>query len=460
MASIEKQKRLYGDCYVIRTNFVNPITKETIRKGMTWRIPENMRCIDAHNEALRLALEFENNLKEQISCGFELTNYTIEEYSAVYLEFIKKNNSVTYFIRAEELLGYLNKKIGKIKICKLNPYLIQKYFDDVDSEKRIVEYIYPKKDFKDTLDSFYTYTILRRELKIQHYTLSKAYKGKNVSLKWANKLCEMTQIPFEKLFNRKTELFDYAYRTKHQRKIILRQLLAFAKRRRIIKENYATADFVFYSKNRQPVEIKVMNKNEVIKFFNIIINHNDLRIKVAMLLFLFTGFRRSEVAGLKWDDIDFDNRRISIKRIIISVHGYGTIEKEPKTLGSIRTITISEQLCKILKEYQKVSLIKKNKQKWLFIKKNGNVISSETFLIWLRKILKEYNFPNYTIHSLRHTNITLQLLNGVPLPIVSARAGHSTPSTTFNYYSHFLVGEDDVAVRTLDYFFEQNKNGK
>lgn len=68
--------------------------------------------------------------------------------------------------------------------------------------------------------------------------------------------------------------------------------------------------------------------------------------------------------------------------------------------------------------------------------------------------IKKANLPHFTIHGLRHTDITLQITAGVPLVIVSGRAGHSRTSTTTDVYSHFIQSSDNVAASTLDNLFQ------
>ena len=55
-----------------------------------------------------------------------------------------------------------------------------------------------------------------------------------------------------------------------------------------------------------------------------------------------------------------------------------------------------------------------------------------------------------TFHGLRHTHITLLLKSGVPVHVVSARAGHSRPSITLDTYCHLLGGEDNDAAREAE----------
>ena len=73
---------------------------------------------------------------------------------------------------------------------------------------------------------------------------------------------------------------------------------------------------------------------------------------------------------------------------------------------------------------------------------------------WLKLVLKEAELPNYTLHSLRHSNVTIQLMAGVPITIVANRVGHSRVSTTLDMYSHFIQSYDVTAADKLDKIFK------
>lgn len=76
------------------------------------------------------------------------------------------------------------------------------------------------------------------------------------------------------------------------------------------------------------------------------------------------------------------------------------------------------------------------------------------YVKWLHVILERVRLPKVTLHSLRHTNITLQLIAGVDMKTVSARAGHSKASTTSDFYSHFIKNSDIHASEILNKIFE------
>jgi integrase len=66
------------------------------------------------------------------------------------------------------------------------------------------------------------------------------------------------------------------------------------------------------------------------------------------------------------------------------------------------------------------------------------------------KKVTEAGVKPITFHGLRHTHITMLLKSGVPVHVVSARAGHAKPSITLDTYSHLLGGEDYDAAKQAD----------
>ena len=89
----------------------------------------------------------------------------------------------------------------------------------------------------------------------------------------------------------------------------------------------------------------------------------------------------------------------------------------------------------------------------IFIGKTSGQIVPQIFDTWLTMLRIRHDLPQFTVHSLRHTNITLQIAAGVPLMTVSGRAGHSKTSTTLDIYSHFIKTSDQQAADILDNMF-------
>lgn len=140
------------------------------------------------------------------------------------------------------------------------------------------------------------------------------------------------------------------------------------------------------------------------------------------------------------------------------------IEKEPKTGTSKRTLAVPEVLIETLKEYREGQINRRAElgdymleNDYLFTQENGKRLYQSTFTGWLNKMLREANIDHYSLHSLRHTNITLQIAAGVPIVTVSARAGHARTSTTSDIYAYALRSTDRLAADKLGSIFSDEQ---
>lgn len=186
-----------------------------------------------------------------------------------------------------------------------------------------------------------------------------------------------------------------------------------------------------------------------------------IHIRVLIELALFTALRRGELVGLKWSDIDFEKQQLTVKRSIYKPKGENAIEKEPKTLSSIRTISIPNCLCETLQYYKKkqaensLSLGERWKNlDYLFTDEFGNVMNPQTPTKQFSKFLERHNIRHLKFHCLRHTSATLLLSGGCDIKTVSARLGHSSIETT-NIYVHAIESIDRKAAIMFDFFVKE-----
>ena len=93
----------------------------------------------------------------------------------------------------------------------------------------------------------------------------------------------------------------------------------------------------------------------------------------------------------------------------------------------------------------------------VFTNLDGKLFNPDLYNTWLDKVLIEAGLKHYTLHSIRHTNITLQIAAGVPLVTVSARAGHARTSTTTDIYAHALKSTDKLASDKISEIFDPDK---
>ena len=142
------------------------------------------------------------------------------------------------------------------------------------------------------------------------------------------------------------------------------------------------------------------------------------------LLTLALGLRRSELAGLKWLDIDFDQRLIYLRRQLIPREGLVLLLKDREE----RVVAIPQNIVPTLKE------LKLRSQTEFVIEETGHHWVSGQQAAVLRSFCQEIGIKEVTHHQLRATHITLALVDGIPLGIVKENVGHSKLSTTDEYF--------------------------
>lgn len=135
------------------------------------------------------------------------------------------------------------------------------------------------------------------------------------------------------------------------------------------------------------------------------------------------------------------------------------ITKEPKSRAGKRKLTLSNTACTLLREYKAWQDKRKEElgDQWqecdrLFTQWNGTPIHPQTISDWWRYkfLAKHPELPKVRLHSLRHTNATLLISEGVDIRTVSGRLGHAQTSTTLNIYTHALQSRDAAAADCLD----------
>lgn len=188
-----------------------------------------------------------------------------------------------------------------------------------------------------------------------------------------------------------------------------------------------------------------------------------LKYRAMVALDLATGVRRGELMGLEWKDVDFEKGTITVRRAAQYLPGKGTFEKDPKNETSKRTIAVPGSVMALLKEYRKVWLENRLKvgDLWqgsdrLFTTWDGKPMHPDTITKWFPQFLAKNGLPHINFHALRHTSISLLILEGVHPKAISARAGHSNISTTMDIYGHLLKSADREAAEKLEGLF----NGK
>ena len=154
-------------------------------------------------------------------------------------------------------------------------------------------------------------------------------------------------------------------------------------------------------------------------------------------------WRRGELLGLKWQDINWKNGVIKVRRQIARVDGQ--IKEAPlKTKNAYCTVTISQQAIEVLKEQKK-----KTNDTYVFPSPNGGPISPDSVNNMLKRVLERAGIPKVRFHDLRHTFATIALQNGLDIKTVSGMLGHFSAGFTLDTYAHVTTSAQKEAAQTM-----------
>jgi len=126
---------------------------------------------------------------------------------------------------------------------------------------------------------------------------------------------------------------------------------------------------------------------------------------------------------------------------------------EPKTATSRRTLSLDVDTRAALKAHRARQAAERLAagELWqdhglVFTDGDGSPLNPNTASRTFEKLASRAGLPRITFHGIRHANVTMLLRGGVPLRMVSQRAGHDSPTVTMTVYKHALPGDDEAVA--------------
>ncbi len=400
---------------------------------------------------LQCQIDFKKQV-EEMSCGLYIPEKVkiipFCDYAQEWVDNIIKRNPEAYHhysncmlnmkVFREKFSKYTVQDMGNLKIIRdfVLWLCTRTYKKEVTIVKNSIRDVIKEKNL--------TFSATARDCNISLATLKVALvKGNHVTKDTAKTLCQYLNIPINNYFSYKCEQVPYSLSANRSLKIMLGTILSQAVYDGLIPINYCQKPYIKEVTGiaSKPREIYRTNE-EVSDFIAVCCKEQDIRKKVAFLLSVCAGTRGCELAGLTWDDIDFEKNLIKISKGTMYVYGFGVVEKNSTKNGEDRVVGIPENVMQVLKEYkewwQKEKIAHGNlwaNTNKLFVKQDGKPMANDTIADWLRKFEKENNLKHVTIHGLRSTNISYLVESGNNIETVAERVGHKDSSITLKVYT-------------------------
>ncbi len=233
---------------------------------------------------------------------------------------------------------------------------------------------------------------------------------------------------------------------------VLNQIVKFASRQhQITMLTIPVWDKLVFPEKKGNKPVEVLSWKEQAGLLPILFQKMD-KAKMAVLLCLHTGLRLGELCALKWKDIDFGNRMVSVNQTVQRLYREGgktktvLLETEPKSEYSRREIPLPVM---ILELFEKI----RHEGNYVFGK--DKPMEPRTLQNHFKRLLKKAGLKHKNFHALRHTFATNCIESGADIKSLSEILGHSDVQISLNRYVHPSMDSKRKYLDGLSRFYGQ-----
>ena len=341
-------------------------------------------------------------------------------------------------------------KLGKRRVKRFKK--LQECRKWLDEAKYIDEHSSITEANAMMVDAWFEYWISIKEKTVRPNTV-RNYRERyhrNISIVIGKMLLiDVKPIHCQKIFS---DMADEGYKTTtiYQTRIALYNMLDFAKENDVIINNpckkSVKSDMGQPSDKKEALTIDVQRK--------FLEAARDQSYENQYRFVLQTGLRTGELVGLKWDDIDFKNKTLTISRTMEYRYKVGEWRiGPPKSESGYRTVPLTDEAIRILKaQKEKNSKIKVIPMEWadqVFLCRKGEPVKNSTYDTALFKICDKVGIKRFSMHVLRHTFATRCIEAGMMPKTLQKILGHSNIGITMNLYVHITEDEKHKEIELV-----------
>lgn len=176
-----------------------------------------------------------------------------------------------------------------------------------------------------------------------------------------------------------------------------------------------------------------------------------------MLRFMaFTGVRRGEAVGLKWENVDLERSVVSIVASAQRLKGKGIVLQPPKSSAGRRGIAIDAGIVDMLRGHQGRQLLYKidtgdvyKDNGLVFPGPRGGLLDPSVVTRNFEKLARRAGYPGIRLHDLRHAHAAGLIKAGIHPKVVQDRLGHASAAFTMQVYGHLAAGLQGKAAEAF-----------
>lgn len=428
-----------GDTYRIRAYCGYDAKGKQVCRSTTWKPAPGMTPKQIEKELQRQAVLFEEKCSGQGWGG-------AVKFETFCKQWFEEYANPTLRLRTVARLHQLEKctyaALGHIRLDKLTPRHIQTFINELgkDGVSEREGRSRSKADLAALLkERDMTQKQLAEKAGLSCSTISSACRGETVMIPTAKKIAKALGKDTASLFDTiapKTALAPKTIRNYHG---FVSSVLSYAVRMGMIQHNPAQ------NVTLPPMERKEKDcyTVEEAQAFLESLEKVPIKYRAFFVLAIYGGFRRGEILGLEWADLDFENCVIRIRRTSQYLKGPGVFTDTTKTAQSQRALKLPAAVFDVLRQHRAEQAKERlllgdqwHDTQRLFVNAFGEPMHPNTPYHWLQEFCKETGQRFLGVHHFRHLNATLLINSGTDVRTVSASLGHSQVTTTLNIYAH------------------------
>lgn len=307
-----------------------------------------------------------------------------------------------------------------------------------------------------TVDAWFKYWISNikvntvRNSTIMHY--SDRYKYNIKELLGNMIISEVKPMHCQNIINNMISK-GYAAASMTQTRITLYTMFAAAEENEIIIKNPVTKSVKCPKHRKKSVRVLTIEEQEA--FLEVAKKSSYCR---QYQFILQTGLRIGELIGLKWEDINFEKKTISVQRSVKFHTRENFTVSEPKSMAGYRIIPLTDSAYNILKEIKserkKEAVISFEFNDYVFLNKQGKPTTNIVYNNNLRRLCKRAKIETISVHTLRHTFATRCIEANMRPKTLQEILGHSNISITMDLYVHVTEEAKEQEIQKLENYIK------
>ena len=339
MASVKKNKGKTVTTFKITVTTGRDAQGKQRRFYKTFIPPEGLTAKQAEKAAKQAAAEFE----KEIELGYHLTaDQTFEKYAWYVIQLKERNGLAAGTLEMYE--GFMKRIVpafGFMKLGDIRPQHLNNFYQELrkPGSKIMSEVARPKIDFRKFLkDRGMNQAAFTKNCHVSWGTAKHTYKGEQICRKAAKRIAKFFEMNVNDLFQMEQNDDTLSLTTVRRYHGFISVVFAQAEKEMLISYNPAARVTLPKSERKDPNYFQPEDISRIMGA----LEKEDIMHRTMIHLFIVTGCRRGEIAGLKWEKIDFDNRKIKIDSALTFTARNGLADGPTKTRNT-RTIMIPEE---------------------------------------------------------------------------------------------------------------------